>query len=521
MTSFTERYHELTKYNPQTIDKLDSVHWEEQPPSFKTYEQISVADKIPLQGFLNFSKNKEGDATENVTMEQEKEKETLVRLLYFSMGVTAHVTAPGGDIYLRANPSAGGLYPTEVYVAIRNYQEIPDGLYAYHPLYMELHPIRLGNVWSRLSKALLEHPSIASSNTVLLFSGIYSRSAWRYKERAYRRMLLDTGHALGNVLELAHYWSLESTPIGGFVDEELENLLRLSTNDLQYQNAPEDFRDEVPLLAVALHAKGQASESSTGQRPSLLPQEAVQYTDSREPFQLQQNSCERLYRYSAIQEEGIQAPKEFRPSVPTLAYQEGSDKKLFRDWNLPNILLHRRSCRQYNGDSIGSSDFRSILNHAFRSYVQTSWHLSSDMLNYYCICLNVEGLPSGIYQVQPPLNHSQEPWSLHEKQLGDFKQSCYQMCLGQELASDASFVMVYTVDFATLINTYGDRGYRYACMDAGQIGEQINLVCQQLGLGTSGIGGYFDDLINQTLGLPLTQGILYITTVGVPDDPNH
>ena len=53
-------------------------------------------------------------------------------------------------------------------------------------------------------------------------------------------------------------------------------------------------------------------------------------------------------------------------------------------------------------------------------------------------------------------------------------------------------------------------------MDAGQIGERINLVCQHLGLGTSGIGGYFDDLINQTLDLPLTQGILYMTTVGVP-----
>ena len=110
---------------------------------------------------------------------------------------------------------------------------------------------------------------------------------------------------------------------------------------------------------------------------------------------------------------------------------------------MPNILLHRRSCRQYNGSSIQSSDFRNILNHAFQSYTQTAWQLSSDILSYYCINLNMEGLKPGVYRIQPPSNSPQEAWSLHEKKIGDFKQVCYQMCLGQELASDASFIIVY------------------------------------------------------------------------------
>ena len=45
MASFTERYHELTKYNPHTIDKLGPVHWDSQPPAFKP---ISSKAKIDL-----------------------------------------------------------------------------------------------------------------------------------------------------------------------------------------------------------------------------------------------------------------------------------------------------------------------------------------------------------------------------------------------------------------------------------------------------------------------------------------
>ena len=93
----------------------------------------------------------------------------MARLLYFSVGVTTHLKASGGDIYLRANPSAGGLYPTETYVVIKNYQEIRDGLYAYHPLYMELYSIRQGNVWESSFHALLEHPSIPSSKYCTFF----------------------------------------------------------------------------------------------------------------------------------------------------------------------------------------------------------------------------------------------------------------------------------------------------------------------------------------------------------------
>jgi hypothetical protein len=53
-------------------------------------------------------------------------------------------------------------------------------------------------------------------------------------------------------------------------------------------------------------------------------------------------------------------------------------------------------------------------------------------------------------------------------------------------------------------------------MDAGHHGERLNIAAEALRLGASGIGGYFDDLVNETLGLDLAEAILYVTAVGTP-----
>ncbi|MEM6436873.1 MAG: nitroreductase family protein, partial [Cyanobacteria bacterium P01_D01_bin.115] len=63
---------------------------------------------------------------------------------------------------------------------------------------------------------------------------------------------------------------------------------------------------------------------------------------------------------------------------------------------------------------------------------------------------------------------------------------------------------------------YGDRAYRYLHLDAGHLGQRINLAAIRLGLGVSGIGGFFDDQVNDVLGIPEDEAVLYITTLGRP-----
>ena len=53
-------------------------------------------------------------------------------------------------------------------------------------------------------------------------------------------------------------------------------------------------------------------------------------------------------------------------------------------------------------------------------------------------------------------------------------------------------------------------------MDAGHIGQRLNLEAIRLGLGVSGIGGFFDDEVNRLLDIPEREACIYITCLGKP-----
>ena len=115
MASFTERYHEYTKYNPTTIDKLGEVDWHHQPEPFKPLIDENLISLIPYLEFLKEESSKlnwqsladQGDGLKI---------SYLARLLYFTCGINSLYEAQDQTIYLRCNPSAGGLYPIECYV---------------------------------------------------------------------------------------------------------------------------------------------------------------------------------------------------------------------------------------------------------------------------------------------------------------------------------------------------------------------------------------------------------------------
>ena len=63
---------------------------------------------------------------------------------------------------------------------------------------------------------------------------------------------------------------------------------------------------------------------------------------------------------------------------------------------------------------------------------------------------------------------------------------------------------------------YGDRAYRYTHLDAGHIGQRMNLAAVGCGIGVSGIGGFFDEDINDLLELSSSSITVYLTVLGLP-----
>jgi nitroreductase len=53
-------------------------------------------------------------------------------------------------------------------------------------------------------------------------------------------------------------------------------------------------------------------------------------------------------------------------------------------------------------------------------------------------------------------------------------------------------------------------------MDAGHVGERLNLALLREGLGVSGCGGYYDDEMNRVLRIPESRAVVYITAIGSP-----
>jgi SagB-type dehydrogenase family enzyme len=213
-------------------------------------------------------------------------------------------------------------------------------------------------------------------------------------------------------------------------------------------------------------------------------------------MQVQQNTCERIYKDQPL-----------RPSVRAQSPAIRFDSTGF---NPQSVIVRRRSTRRFNGDPIPSKDVEDMLRFAFREEGHES-RLAPGRLEFHVAVLAVEDREPGIYS----LNAETLEWTL--KKAGDFREEIMGICLGQELGRDCAFALLYTSDMSALVSTYGDRGYRYACLDAGQIGERIQLWALHKGFGSSGIGGYYDDWANEVFGLPLSHGVLYLTVTGVPE----
>ena len=121
--SIAQHYHERTKYDPETIAaKNKGLDWETQPLPFKEYK---VGTNFDLKPYLT-------EDSQAFKDEPGKTWRRLSQLLFCSYGLTARMqTMMGTPVYLRAAPSAGGLYPAEVYILSRGTPCLPRGLYNY------------------------------------------------------------------------------------------------------------------------------------------------------------------------------------------------------------------------------------------------------------------------------------------------------------------------------------------------------------------------------------------------------
>ncbi len=142
------------------------------------------------------------------------------QLLWAAQGITSR---DGG----RAAPSAGALYPLELYLVAGDIESLPAGLYRYQPRGHRLQQRADGDLRSALGQAALGQSWVRRAPAVLVITAVYKRSERKYGQRARRYTRIETGHVAQNVYLQAVALGLGTVIVGAFDDAEVRQVLDL------------------------------------------------------------------------------------------------------------------------------------------------------------------------------------------------------------------------------------------------------------------------------------------------------
>jgi SagB-type dehydrogenase family enzyme len=217
-----DRFQQDTKYERGST-RGGRLDWASKPPTYKRYPdapQIALSDPTiddgaPLWEVLHRRRSERRFKAVSL------EESTLSQLLWAAQGITGG----GGNVDFRTAPSAGALYPVETYLVIHDVETIDPGLYHYDVRQHQLEQLKLGDLRTEIARAALDQRMAAQGNVVFVWTAVFERSKWKYRQRAYRYVYLDAGHIAENLALAAVALDLGSCQIAALYDEEANRLL--------------------------------------------------------------------------------------------------------------------------------------------------------------------------------------------------------------------------------------------------------------------------------------------------------
>jgi SagB-type dehydrogenase family enzyme len=131
----------------------------------------------------------------------------------------------------RTAPSAGALYPLEVYAVVGSVEGVPPGVYRYRPETHTMVKVLDGDGRDALSRAALNQGSVSQGAIDIVIAAVYERTTGKYGERGIRYVYLEAGHAAQNIYLQAVALELGTVTIGAFDDDGVKKVLSLSDNE--------------------------------------------------------------------------------------------------------------------------------------------------------------------------------------------------------------------------------------------------------------------------------------------------
>lgn len=169
--------------------------------------------KVSLEETISQRRSKRRYRSQELTLEQ------ISQLLWSAQGITA------GQARFRAAPSAGALYPMEIYLLNE------DGLFHYVPEGHKLEQVLEQDLRRKLAVASLGQSFVAQAPVDIVIAAVYDRITSRYGQRGRRYTDIEAGHIAQNIHLQAVALGLGSVPVGAFDDEQVRGLLKLPAEE--------------------------------------------------------------------------------------------------------------------------------------------------------------------------------------------------------------------------------------------------------------------------------------------------
>ena len=353
-------YHDQTDINyKKYFNQANFIDYRTQPRAYKKYPHFYQRFNLDDYEELKFIKNI-GKITATKTYGKEK-------------------------VDLRANPSAGGLYPCELYIQIRAIKGFISGVYHYEPLENNLTLIH------ELSNDGVEFyfKEKEQKKFIFLISNAYFRTVWKYEKRAIRYLLLDTGHFLGSI----------------FSALKLENIECEIDFNFDKSALNEEFSfDNFESFYTSITVKSQKSIEPKKLRTPIINVCACDY-------QLKEKFVEDFYH---------DCQKDELEKIFGIDLLNDLSKE-----NLQNAINNRRSIRAFNNETISKDDFLFITKDIFE-------FANTFGIEIYFVNNHIEGIKKGLYKNANLENEA------------DFTEKLTTLALNQKLSGQSAFTIFFT-----------------------------------------------------------------------------
>ncbi len=408
-------------------------------------------------------------------------------------------TTPDGRVHhYRTAGGTGAQYHLELYFVCTDLADLGAGVYHYSAIDHSLRLLRAGDFRGALVEATGNEPSIAAAPVVLAMTSTFWRNAWRYRERAYRHAYWDAGTSLSHILAVAASAQVTTKLVFGYADPLVNALLGI------------DGLRESTVALVALGNAGAGPPTPTGIGRLDLPTKRLSsaevtfhaITDMHLASCLSTGAQAARWRSRQWRRPAPQPTGELIDLRPAPA--DRLDPR-----PIEQLVLRRRSTRNYDTDvEIPFEAFSTLLERSTRGVASDVLLPHTPLTDLYLLVNAVEELTPGVYL------HHPERGAVELIRAGTFRAEATRIAAAQQYAGDAHVNLYYLAHLPSILERYGNRGYRLAQVEGALRASKLHLGTHALGLGAVGSTAFDDEVVGFFSPHAAGKDYMFVTVFG-------